>query len=192
MAAESWVNTGSGNGLLPDGTKPLPEPMLIYLQFSPVTCICGQFHIWNLYHHSLKLGWKLLIYDFVPISQGSKSLLTLHRTYRQFLIVMSIMRTILNVTLQCRHNGWDCVSNHQPPDCLLNCSFRRRSKKISRLRVTGLCVGNSPVINNAENVSVWWRHRDLWNCIETTLSSKDKFRIKYFWFSLVPFYEIVS
>ena len=23
-----WVNTGSGNGLLPDGTKPLPEPML--------------------------------------------------------------------------------------------------------------------------------------------------------------------
>ena len=25
---EIWVNTGSGNGLLPDGTKPLPEPML--------------------------------------------------------------------------------------------------------------------------------------------------------------------
>ena len=28
MATEIWVNTGSGNGLLPDGTKPLPEPML--------------------------------------------------------------------------------------------------------------------------------------------------------------------
>ena len=28
MAAEIWVNIGSGNGLLPDGTKPLPEPML--------------------------------------------------------------------------------------------------------------------------------------------------------------------
>ena len=25
-----WVNIGSGNGLLPDGTKPLPEPMLTY------------------------------------------------------------------------------------------------------------------------------------------------------------------
>ena len=24
------VNIGSGNGLLPDGTKPLPEPMLTY------------------------------------------------------------------------------------------------------------------------------------------------------------------
>ena len=29
---EIWVNIGSGNGLLPDGTKPLPEPMLTYHQ----------------------------------------------------------------------------------------------------------------------------------------------------------------
>ena len=28
MVTEIWVNIGSGNGLLPDGTKPLPEPML--------------------------------------------------------------------------------------------------------------------------------------------------------------------
>ena len=28
MAAGIQVNIGSGNGLLPDGTKPLPEPML--------------------------------------------------------------------------------------------------------------------------------------------------------------------
>ena len=27
--ALSIVNFGSGNGLLPDGTKPLPEPLLI-------------------------------------------------------------------------------------------------------------------------------------------------------------------
>ena len=41
-----------------------------------------------------------------------------------------------------------------------------RSKKISNLRVTDLCVGNSPVTgefptqraSNAENVSIWWRH----------------------------------
>ena len=32
MAAEIWVTIGSGNGLLPNGTKPLPEPMLIYHQ----------------------------------------------------------------------------------------------------------------------------------------------------------------
>ena len=42
-------------------------------------------------------------------------------------------------------------------DCLLNRSFRRRSKKTSKLCVTGLCAGNS-AIYNAENVSIWWRH----------------------------------
>ena len=28
MASEIFVNTGYSNGLLPDSTKPLPEPML--------------------------------------------------------------------------------------------------------------------------------------------------------------------
>ena len=43
---------------------------------------------------------------------------------------------------------------------------RRRSKKKSKLHVTGRCEGNSPVTgefpaqraSNAENVSIWWRH----------------------------------
>ena len=48
-------------------------------------------------------------------------------------------------TLRWRHNEHDGVSNHQPHDCLLSRLFRRRSKKTSKLRVTGLCVGNSPV-----------------------------------------------
>ena len=46
-------------------------------------------------------------------------------------------------SLQWRHNGHDSVSNHQPYECLLNHLFRRRSKKTSKLRVTGLCAGNS-------------------------------------------------
>ena len=28
MVTQIWVNTDSGNGLVPDGTKPLPEQML--------------------------------------------------------------------------------------------------------------------------------------------------------------------
>ena len=68
-----------------------------------------------------------------------------------------------------RHNGRDGVSNHQPHDCLLNRLFRRRSKQTSKLRVTGLCAGNSPgtdefpakMASNAENVSIWWRHHVL-------------------------------
>ena len=50
----------------------------------------------------------------------------------------------LRVALLWRHNGRDSVSNHQPHDCLLNRLFRRRSKKTSKLCVTGLCAGNSP------------------------------------------------
>ena len=73
------------------------------------------------------------------------------------------------VTLQWRHNEQDVVSNHQPQDCLLNSLFRRRSKKTSKLCVTGLCEGNSPVISefhaqrasNVENVSIWWHHHKL-------------------------------
>ena len=48
------------------------------------------------------------------------------------------------VSLHWRHNDHDGVSNHQPHGCLLKRLFRRRSKKTSKLRVTGLCVGNSP------------------------------------------------
>ena len=47
-------------------------------------------------------------------------------------------------TLRWRHNGLDSVSNHQPRECLLSRLFGRRSKKTSKLRVTGLCAGNSP------------------------------------------------
>ena len=45
------------------------------------------------------------------------------------------------ITLQWRHNGRGSVLDHQLHDCLLNFLFRRRSKKTSKLRVTGLCVG---------------------------------------------------
>ena len=74
------------------------------------------------------------------------------------------------VSLQWHHNEHDSVSNHQPHDFLLNRLFRRRSKKTSKLRVTGLCEGNSPVTSefptqrtsNTENVSIWWRHHEIW------------------------------
>ena len=70
-----------------------------------------------------------------------------------------------NIPLQWRHNDHDGVSNHLRLDCL----FRRRSKKASKVRVTGLCEGNSPVTgefpaqraSNTENVSIWWRHHDV-------------------------------
>ena len=92
----------------------------------------------------------------------------------------SFDNTPRNVTLSLRwrHNDHTGVSNHQPHGCLLNRLFMRKSKKTSKLRVTGLCVGNSPgtgefpaqMASYAENVSIWWRHHvsihsliDVWH-----------------------------
>ena len=69
-------------------------------------------------------------------------------------------------SLRWRRNGQCGVSNHQPHHCLLNRLFGCRSKKTSKLRITGLCAGNSAVTgefpaqmaSNVENVSIWWRH----------------------------------
>ena len=93
----------------------------------------------------------------------------------------------LLLSLRWRH-GHDSVSNHQPHDCLLNRSFRRRSKKTSKLRVTGLCVGTSPgtgefpaqMASNAENVSIWWRHH------EKSRSPKDP-RVEYNTIDIITF-----
>ena len=84
--------------------------------------------------------------DIPCISYLEHPILTSHDAFNQ------------NHSLQWRHNGCNGISNHQPHDCLLNRLFRRRSKKTWKLRVTGICEGNSPVTgefpaqkaNNAE------------------------------------------
>ena len=93
-----------------------------------------------------------------------------------------IQLQIFLTSLWWHHNGCDSVSNHQPDDCLFNRSLRHRSKKTSKLRVTGLCAWNSPgtgefpaqMASNSENVSIWWRHHvqkgedtKFHNCMQT-------------------------
>ena len=50
-----------------------------------------------------------------------------------------------DMTFWRRHNERHGISNHRRLNCLLNRLFRCRSKKTSKLRVTDLCEGNSPV-----------------------------------------------
>ena len=69
------------------------------------------------------------------------------------------------VSLQWRHNERDGVSNHKPYDCLLNRLFRRRSKKTSKLRVTGLCGGNLPIFFEHTlivSTVLWLIHHLIW------------------------------
>ena len=87
-------------------------------------------------------------------------------------------------SLHWRHNDHDGVSNHQPHGCLLNRLFGRWSKKTSKLRVTGLCAGNSPGPVNSphkgpvtrkmfpfDDVIMWWMR----TCVpEAGIEGKDK------------------
>ena len=62
-------------------------------------------------------------------------------------------------------------------------------QKISKLRVTGLCAGNSPVTgeysaqmaSNAENVSIWWRHHKQLYFMEKILVTTKKYHILQQW-----------
>ena len=133
-ASVSWVSIFSGNSLSPVGTRPLPQSLPIYCQKD---------------HHYLKQNTILLMMHAKRFNWKC----WLH-TGGHFVSITS---------LPWRYNGRGSVSNHQPRDCLLNRLFRRRSKKTSKLHVTGLCAGNSPVpgefpaqmASNAENVSIW-------------------------------------
>ena len=68
--------------------------------------------------------------------------------------------------IQWCYDEHDGFSNHRCLDCVLIRLFRCRSTKTSKLRITGLCEGNSPVAfgflsqraSNVENVSIRLRH----------------------------------
>ena len=102
--------------------------------------------------------------------------------------------------LQWHHNEHDGISNHQPHDCfLLNCSFSCTSKKTSKLRVTGHCVGNSLLTvefpaqraSNAKNVFIWWCHHIITSYIITSILQRNShtfgvIRVCYVHISFLP------
>ena len=122
------------------------------------------WHKWTTKQQTIRCLWRLThyrLYEWVPLFIKSWLLITLRviqvfeGTYLKYAnFVYQPVRSIS----QWRHNERDGVSNHRRNDCLLNHLFRRRSKKTSKLRVTGLCEGNSQRASNAGNVSIWWRH----------------------------------
>ena len=84
--------------------------------------------------------------------------------------ITAITRKLMCSPLRWRLNEPDGVPNHQRHDGLLNCLFRRKSKKTSKLRVNGLWVslcernsqGTSQRPSNAENVSICLHEGHHW------------------------------
>ena len=88
---------------------------------------------------------KTVLY-LITFSRATRPIRILYTHIEIVVVVNMILASLHGILgpLPWRHNDHDSVSNHQPHGCLLNRLFRRRSKKTSKLRVTGLCVGNSP------------------------------------------------
>ena len=167
------------------GAKPLFEPMLVDRQLDRYEQTSAKFKSQFTVLHGRKWIWKCRVQyggHFVP------GLNVLKRPTRE-------IQVFLNEPLQWRHNERDGVSNHQPHDRLLKYLFRRRSKKTSKLRVTGLCEGNSPVTgefpaqraSNAEHISIWWRHHafyyastmyQTWLLVQDISTYKSSFHVK--------------
>ena len=133
-------------------------------------------YIWNLRMRS-RIYIKMHCYSIyiLPINWKSASFELSFRCWILNTITIAHCHSLISwllVTWQCQktlqwhHNECDDVWNHQPHNCLLNRLFRCRSKKTSKLCVTGLGEGNSLVTgefsaqrpSNSENVSIWWHH----------------------------------
>ena len=144
----------------------------IRLYFSPINLnFCLYWRSWSFCGDisSISTSWFQKLRN-LGCSCGSYSIQQLYGKNNTIQVLCDGLKD--RVPSQWRHNGRDGVSNHQPPDCLLNRLFKRRSKKTSKLRAPGLCAGNSSVTgefptqraSNTENVSIWWRHHAVVSC----------------------------
>ena len=93
-------------------------------------------------------------------------------TLFSYILDESLWRLGLDINLITVTSLWARWRLKSPASPLFTQPFIRvLSKKTSKLRVTGLCAGNSPgtgefpaqMASNAENVSIWWRHHVLMN-----------------------------
>ena len=113
---------------------------------------------------NLVRGWAYYVWERLKNSKNIIAIL-----YVEGLMAGILLRSWNGSMNHYCHNGRDGVPSHQPHDCLLKLSFRRRSKETSKLPVTGICLPKSPVTGefpaqmarNAANASIWWRHHDV-------------------------------
>ena len=152
------VNIGSDNGLSPVRRQAIIWTNAGILSIGPLGTNVSEiligiqtFSFKKLHLKTSSAKWRLFCLGLNVLSnhlQGRHNQEWVNRVYDIFLpsLVCMIYKHESNrgVSLRWRHNDHDSVSNHQPHGCLLNRLFRRRWKKTSKLRVTGLCAGNSP------------------------------------------------
>ena len=160
----------------------LSSPFCDLLHRRCPTIFCNQWHccINDIRHKSIHFYRRTISYSPLQFHPTHGSLILAIGFGKGFRSIRHHTKFMSNVycnTLQWRHSERDGVWNNRRLDGLLKRLIRHRSKKTSKLCITGLCEGNSPVTgkfpwqtdSNAENVSIWWCHHDelfvTWNTI---------------------------
>ena len=110
-------------------TPPPPPPPFFFLR------------VWPSKHDMSRKSMEIyFVKNYIKMKNRTNQYITWHFWH----IGLYMVNGAIPLALWWRHNGHDSVSNHQPHHCLLNRLFGCRSKKTSKLCVTGLCAGNSP------------------------------------------------
>ena len=107
--------------------------------------------VWKLWHVYFEATTTLYVFALI-LQKPLFSITSIHSLYKDCGLYSFCLRPgwRLNIRQATRmgvltfHNN-DVIMSAMTHDCLLNCLFRRWSKKTSKLRVTGFCAGNSPV-----------------------------------------------
>ena len=132
--------------------------------------------------NSNKQNINMKLFQFVPEISHDRGCTELYTLAKSNQLIKWHNVKYMQPALQWRHDGRDGVSNHQPHDCLLNRSFRRRSKKIS-----ALCTGihrwsvNSPHKGPATQKMFPFDDVIMVYCAPTTRAAYQEIYQKFIW-----------
>ena len=127
MATEIWVNIGSGNGLLPDGTKPLPEPRLTNYQRGLVAFI---WFIWGEFHRECSGDLSLIwVWKLSPWCQWDT-----HCSATSSSIDFLLNTDFANQKGWLQMMPWYHPSaDHQQPQCWMMCNYEIKDRFLCKL-----------------------------------------------------------
>ena len=178
----------SDNGLSPSRRQAIILTKAGILQIGPLGTNFSEILIIFLYFHSGKCIWKMSSQNWRPFCLGLNVLTYWPRCGNNFKFVISEQTLRIQFVSTSSQSGmtlgwmpqiwWHyndviMIAMASQITCLTivlsNRLFRRRSKIIPKLRVIGLCEGNSQMsgefpaqgASNVEHASIWWRHHGL-------------------------------
>ena len=159
------VKIGPGNGLLPDGNKPLPDPMLTYHQWHPLQnwfisinfystyskwCIWGSFHYHT--HNAPQKAWKQWLIKSDAVWSWN---------WYTFSLKVAFFKLVHHTPTQHWLRQWlgpTQLNGHQIP-----LTFNKGKVLTHWGQVTHICVSKLTIIGSDNGLSPGRRQTIVWN-----------------------------